>query len=203
MQKESITDLRIVRTIESIRNALIDLMRKKRFEAITVRDITTKAKINRGTFYAHYKDKYDLLKKCQEGIISDFSSYIKQGMTNFSNKSSTKDHAILSEMIAAKFEYIQQNAALFKVILDNDYDMSFQDKLKNHLFSTIIIKEQYAKKEKTPVPIEYLLSYNTGAHLSVIRSWLHNGRKETPQEMGQIILSIVMSGMLVGDQLKN
>ena len=55
------TDLRIIRTKESIREALVELIEEKGFEAITVKDITTRAKINRGTFYAHYQDKYDLM----------------------------------------------------------------------------------------------------------------------------------------------
>jgi len=56
MPQENIADLRIVRTIESIQDSFIKLMEKKKFEMITVRDIAAKAKINRGTFYAHYKE---------------------------------------------------------------------------------------------------------------------------------------------------
>ncbi|GAJ16341.1 unnamed protein product, partial [marine sediment metagenome] len=62
-------DLRVIRTKNSIRNALVELIEEKGFETITVKDITTKAKINRGTFYAHYQDKFDLMTKCQEEIM--------------------------------------------------------------------------------------------------------------------------------------
>ena len=48
--KESFTDLRVIRTVESIKVALVDLIEEKGFESITVKDITTKARINRGTF---------------------------------------------------------------------------------------------------------------------------------------------------------
>ena len=56
-------DLRVIRTKESIQDALVELIEEKGFEAITVKDITTRAKINRGTFYSHYQDKYDLIAK--------------------------------------------------------------------------------------------------------------------------------------------
>ena len=38
-------------------------MEEKDFEIITVLDITKRANINRGTFYLHYVDKYDMLEK--------------------------------------------------------------------------------------------------------------------------------------------
>lgn len=48
MQNKNL-DLRIIRTRESIREALVELIEEKGFEAITVKDITMRAKINRGT----------------------------------------------------------------------------------------------------------------------------------------------------------
>ena len=44
-----------------IRNALVSLMQEKPFEKITVTDIVKRADINRGTFYAHYKDSRQVL----------------------------------------------------------------------------------------------------------------------------------------------
>ena len=62
-------DLRVERTKESIKNSFLELMKEKEFEKITVKDITTRARINRGTFYIHYLDKYDLMKQMQEKVI--------------------------------------------------------------------------------------------------------------------------------------
>ncbi len=50
------TDLRVLRTRKTIKEAFVELMEEKGFDAITVKDITTRAGINRGTFYAHYQD---------------------------------------------------------------------------------------------------------------------------------------------------
>lgn len=47
------TDLRVVRSKQAIRVALVELIEEKGFEAVAVKDITTWAGINRGTFYAH------------------------------------------------------------------------------------------------------------------------------------------------------
>ena len=70
-------DLRVFRTRRMIKEAFVELMEKKGFEAITVKDITTRARINRGTFYAHYEDKFDLMNKYQEEIMTEMAEIVK------------------------------------------------------------------------------------------------------------------------------
>ena len=54
-------DLRIIKTKRSIRNALFQLLSQKPLEQITVRELAQQAEINKGTFYLHYHDIYDLV----------------------------------------------------------------------------------------------------------------------------------------------
>lgn len=59
---EAKLDPRVVRTRNSIQSALKELLMERRFDEITVQDITERAGVNRATFYAHFQDKYDLLE---------------------------------------------------------------------------------------------------------------------------------------------
>jgi AcrR family transcriptional regulator len=61
-------DLRVVKTLEAIKKAFFELLEEKGFEAITIKDITEKARINRGTFYAHYHDKYHCLSSYESEL---------------------------------------------------------------------------------------------------------------------------------------
>ena len=54
-------DPRVKRTRSLILQSFEDLLVEKNFESISVQDVTTKAQINRATFYAHFPDKYALL----------------------------------------------------------------------------------------------------------------------------------------------
>ena len=56
-------DRRVRKTRESLITALITLLEKKNINEISVRELSELADINRGTFYLHYKDPYDMLKK--------------------------------------------------------------------------------------------------------------------------------------------
>ena len=55
-----VQNMRQTVTKTSIVDAFIQLLSKKTFEKITIKDITDLANINRATFYAHYDDKYQL-----------------------------------------------------------------------------------------------------------------------------------------------
>jgi AcrR family transcriptional regulator len=54
-------DPRVKRTRKLLEQALMELMREKSFDAITVQDLAERSTLNRATFYAHFEDKYDLL----------------------------------------------------------------------------------------------------------------------------------------------
>lgn len=61
-------DLRVIKTKKNIESALIALLKKKSFSAITVQDILNEAFINRSTFYKHYQDKYQLVESMNEQV---------------------------------------------------------------------------------------------------------------------------------------
>lgn len=54
-------DLRVKRTNKMIMEAFIHLVEQKGYDNITVQEIADEAMINRATFYAHFKDKQDLM----------------------------------------------------------------------------------------------------------------------------------------------
>lgn len=66
---EQKTDLRAIRTRKAIVDSFIDLLEVKDFTSITISEITNGAVINRGTFYRHFLDKYDLLEKTIKEIL--------------------------------------------------------------------------------------------------------------------------------------
>ena len=65
-------DLRVIKTLESIDLALLESLKKTPFTKITVGMLCTKARINRTTFYKHYRDKFDLLDNYISRTMDEF-----------------------------------------------------------------------------------------------------------------------------------
>ncbi len=66
-------DLRIVKTLENIKNGFALCIKQKNFSSITVKDITTAAKINRSTFYKYFVDKYQLRDSLLKSTLEELA----------------------------------------------------------------------------------------------------------------------------------
>lgn len=197
--REHSVDLRVVRTKEAIRNAVVELMEEKGFDAITVKDITNRAKINRGTFYAHYQDKFDFMTQCQEEIMHGIANIVKQNFPKVVNGLESESPLLTPLSVAASiFEYLNEHSRFINVILGPKGDLSFQIKLKEFMWKTLFEKTMspHIKEENLLVPREYLASYVASAHIGVVQQWLSSGQQESPQEMAQILSQIALNGPL-------
>ncbi|WP_083913221.1 TetR/AcrR family transcriptional regulator [Nocardia concava] len=71
------SDRRIRRTRMALHRALIELMQEGAYARITVQDIIDRADVGRSTFYAHYRDKDDLLLvSCLEHVRGEISAQL-------------------------------------------------------------------------------------------------------------------------------
>lgn len=193
--EESYTDLRVIRTKESIRNALVELIEAKGFQAITVKDIASKAKINRGTFYAHYQDKNDLMDKCQDKILNDIKKIVKKKVPVALENLHTNSNDPFAPAISI-FEYLHENKRLMRTLLGPKGDVTFQTKLKRLMWQVLFEDNEIPsfKKEHSLVPSEYLVSYIASAHIGVIQQWLDSDCRESPLEMARILSTITLHG---------
>jgi AcrR family transcriptional regulator len=55
------SDRRIQKTRRALRNAMLELIDEQPYDAITVNDLVARADVARSSFYAHFRDKDDLL----------------------------------------------------------------------------------------------------------------------------------------------
>ena len=65
-------DLRVIKTLDSVDQSLLENLKKTPFNKITVEALCEKARINRTTFYKHYRDKYELLDNYLARVLEEF-----------------------------------------------------------------------------------------------------------------------------------
>ncbi|MFJ7969971.1 TetR/AcrR family transcriptional regulator [Psychrobacillus sp. NPDC096389] len=182
-------DRRITRTKRMIRDAFTQLMEEKGFEAITVSDLTEKADINRGTFYLHYKDKYDLLEQSEEEVFEELDKITEEAWKaiNLKDRNNLEGGMPLPFVIKL-FEYFEENATFMNVILGPNGDPSFQVRLKEVIKKKMLDKFfLITEEEKRMVPLDYLTAYISSAHLGVIQHWLKVGMDKSPHEMATML----------------
>ena len=70
------TDLRVIKTEQGIKSAFGELLQNKELDCITVTELAKKAQINKGTFYLHYTDIYDLFDNMLMDKIRELTNSI-------------------------------------------------------------------------------------------------------------------------------
>ena len=78
-------------------------------QSITVTDVVREADINRGTFYAHYRDVYDLRDKIETGMIEDF-----RGMIAAIRLSET---VTLKLVLSRLMDYLEENREIVTALI--------------------------------------------------------------------------------------
>ncbi|HEY0779285.1 MAG TPA: TetR/AcrR family transcriptional regulator [Gemmatirosa sp.] len=71
-------DPRAARTTRALGRALITLLEERAFDAITVQDILDRAGVGRTTFYAHYRNKHDVLYSSYEGVFASLEPLVER-----------------------------------------------------------------------------------------------------------------------------
>jgi AcrR family transcriptional regulator len=66
-------DRRVVRTRQALGSALVELMLARRFDDISVQQVLDRARVGRATFYAHFRNKQDLLLSDAERFFEFWS----------------------------------------------------------------------------------------------------------------------------------
>jgi AcrR family transcriptional regulator len=186
-------DPRIIRTRALIRAAFITHLEEKGFEAMTVRDLTETAMINRATFYKHYKDKYDLLDKLMEEMLEG----LKEAAPNHLREL-VPDDSEPAKVFVRLFQFIEAHHDFFRVMLGKKGLPIFQHQILDMLRK--YFNERFETMHPSPanmkVTKDVLIAYLSSAHLGVIMDWLEKGRPYSKEYMAKQLSLLTVLGPL-------
>ena len=191
MQKPE--DRRIRKTKRLLKQGLCALMQEKDFHTITVKELTDYTDLNRGTFYLHYTDIYDLLEKIEDEVLGEF-----QAMVDASRPQTSPANL---EPVA---DYIEQNYSVCKVLFCNvsadHFLMRFQKFIMQNGIS--FIKESFVISEN-PQLDAYLVFISNGI-TGLLRSRMTGSALQQKQEIVSLCHKIIISSAtaLLGERKK-
>ena len=135
--------------------ALIYLLEKKDIEYITVKEICTKAGVNRSTFYLHYESINDLVEETMKYINRKFEDYFNDNSKDFINKiksSPLEDLRLVEKKYLTPYlTFIKDNKKIFKASFNNPKGMNAFDKydyLKDYILIPILERFNIPEKER-------------------------------------------------------
>lgn len=177
-------DRRIKYTKMVLKESFIKLMERKEVSQITIKEICEDADINRATFYAHYSDQYDLLRKIENELLDNINARLAE----FDQKNKNLDAVLTAEKI---FEYIKENAQLCKMLLSERGDFSFQKRIMMLVYDKIITEITYNNKISKE-DAEYVYSFTITGCVGIVQKWFDEGMNKPAHSLAEMVIKLTM-----------
>lgn len=183
------TDRRVKRTKKRLKESLTQLLSQKSIKDISVKELTDLADINRCTFYLHYQDIFDMINSVETEMLEEFSNILN----NRPEDEKTMPIPILTDV----FNFFAKNAQLCRILLGENGDMAFMDKVKQLVRDKCFYEWMSFYSEKNAENFEYYYSFIVSGCLGVFMTWLDGGMKQSPEQMAVLTGQLVLYGAKV------
>lgn len=164
-------------TKQILRDCIIEMLDEKPLSAISVRELCNYADINRSTFYAHYKDIYDLFDSLVQETIDHLTDYMEMRVRRDNQEEALTDLLI----------YFKNNKKLFLILIRRSE--TYVERLHETIYHVYQQYYQTMNKDFSKND-EYIIEFNTAGMLRLTQKWLMEGAKQSPREMSRAVFSI-------------
>ena len=173
--------------------ALIELLNKKEYDFITIKEICEKAGVNRSTFYLHYESINDLLEECVENLNKQFLTYFDEKTNEFFTKiqNCEKEELILitPEYLFPYLKYIKENRIVHQVAIKHVNIMK-SDKKFNLLFAHVFkpIFNRFGVDNKSA---GYIIAYYINGINAIVNKWISQKCEDEIEYISDLIINCI------------
>ncbi|WP_206458755.1 TetR/AcrR family transcriptional regulator [Anaerovorax sp. IOR16] len=182
---------RVNETKERIKTAFLELYAKKTIDKITIKEITEKAQINRGTFYVYYMDIYDLLEKIEDEVVALFEERIETVILTLL-RGNKLDSDVLPEA------FFRENPEMISLVFGERAEPRMINKIKE-IAKRIAIHELQLNVQGDTIEAKktrYILEYISAAQVGLVTAWFRNHMDMPMDFLGELIVGLNFKGAL-------
>lgn len=176
-------DRRARKTRAVLLKELIALLNEKDIKDISVKELSERADINRGTFYLHYSDVFDMLDKVEQELFEEFNQIFDSNTKAFQSNSPLP-------LLLDLFHQIDEHRELVKVFLGPHGDIAFINRMTDLVSRYIAMVWEANTHENTN--LNYFNSFIVSGCVGIIKEWLNEKNEKSPEEMAQLCSQIIL-----------
>ena len=172
-------DRRVRRTRGLLGEALVALILEKGYEAVTVQDVLDRADVGRSTFYAHYRNKDELLLGAFDEMRASLEAH---------GRGEGEDLGL------GLFRHAQSYRRIYRAMVGKRSGNLFLDRLRGHLRERARERLGPGAREAT-VPPDVAVEYWVSALLGLLTWWLDNDLPYPPERMAAMVTQLTAPGL--------
>ena len=189
------TDRRTRKTKEALLREFILLLEEKEIKDISVKELSERADINRGTFYLHYSDIYDMLEQIETELFEEFNFVFANNADSFQSNSPLP-------LLLDLFHQIERRSELVKVFLGPHGDIAFMNRLTDLVSRYIeVVWEANAHQSNN---LKFFNTFVVSGCVGLIKEWLNENQtkdntlnkspyyRKSPKEMAELCNQIIL-----------
>ena len=185
-------DRRVQRTRKLLRDALMELMLEKGYDAVTVQDIIDRANVGRSTFYAHFVDKQQLLLSGVEQLRESLAQEPRVALA-----AQGRPGAPMLGFSLPMFQHAQSNYRLYQALVVKGGSAMVEQFARSML--TGLVHDELAALvppgASLPIPLDVVILYTVSAFMALLKWWLDQKMPCSAEEVDQMFRALTMPGI--------
>lgn len=172
-------DLRVQKTILAIREAFQDLICKKDYPKITVKELCERARINKKTFYRYYPTLDDLLREVQEEVSGEYMERTRGLRMPDDVEKITREFC---EFSAAQDTYYE------RITCSQTYD-----DVRGPMMERVMGQREGTGEEDAERAM--MMAFITEGTLAIYRTWVEQGKPVSPERLADMSVELICGGV--------
>lgn len=183
-------DRRVLRSRQALIEAFRALLEEKTFSEISVYQISERADLNRGTFYAHFSDKYELLEQL---IREQFRAYLDKGLSDSQYKQRNNN---LQRIIQLAISYFQESRCIMRPDAPIAYivERALQHELQT-ILANWLQQNSGMEKHQWSMPLEMVASMMAWSIFGATSQLCSNKTLVEPEALAAQLETVLMQGI--------
>ena len=169
--------------------AFLELLEKKDFAYITVKEICKKAGVNRSTFYLHYETVDDLLTESTRYLIDLLMKTMPYDTAEFLEKLPDRPldelYLITSDYLMPYLTYIKEHRRIFRISLEQASVLKMEDAY--HALSRYVLNPILDRFLVPPADQEYMKMFYINGLMAIINEWLKEDCRDSVEHIVSVI----------------
>ena len=174
-------------TRRRLREGLLRLLEDKPLHEISVKELTELADVNRGTFYFHYQDIYDLLGRMEDDFFEQLDRTLSENPVRGSEDGYPYLHAI--------FSFLEENRDFCRIMLGPHGDMQFVSRVKQRVDAQCSFIWQLLAPETDPQRYAMYNAFIINGCIGLIQEWLSGRSGLTEESVTELSATIILASV--------
>lgn len=170
-------------TKKKLSEGLLEILKTKPLNQVSIKELTEKVDVNRGTFYFHYQDVYSMVKEMEDKFLLDFAV----AMDALEHKS--------RDFLNILLKCLSDNMDLCSILLSANGDYAFVERMKD------LVDEKCSRIWKDAIPsfdkddMDMLNAFLIGGVMSALQVWVNDGGRLEADKMATCLNFLIFEGI--------